>query len=106
MFDGIYDLIKLADDNGVCTSIGTNATLVTGKIAIKLKEAGLKKVVVSIDGTKEMHDSIRGIGSYEKAIKGLYYLKNVGLFSILFAIFFMLFDFKFPTMLFVFRYNL
>ncbi len=79
MFDGIYDLIKLADDNGVCTSIGTNATLVTGKIAIKLKEAGLKKVVVSIDGTKEMHDSIRGIGSYEKAIKGLYYLKNVGL---------------------------
>lgn len=79
MYDGIYDLIKLADDNGVCTSIGTNATLVTEKIAIKLKEAGLKKVVVSIDGTKEMHDSIRGIGSYEKAIKGLYYLKNVGL---------------------------
>ena len=79
MFDGIYDLIKLADDNGVCTSIGTNATLVTEKTAIKLKEAGLKKVVVSIDGTKEMHDSIRGIGSYEKAIKGLYYLKNVGL---------------------------
>ena len=79
MFDGIYELIKLADDNGVCTSIGTNATLVTEKIAIKLKEAGLKKVVVSIDGTKETHDSIRGIGSYEKAIKGLYYLKNVGL---------------------------
>ena len=35
----------------------------------------------------------------------LYSIYSIG-FSILFAIFFMLFDFKFPTMLFVFRYNL
>lgn len=79
MCDGIYELIKLANDNGVCTSIGTNGTLVTEEIANMLKEIGLKKVVVSIDGTQEMHDTIRGTYSYEKAIKGLDYLKNAGL---------------------------
>ncbi len=79
MFENIYELIKLCDDNGVCTSIGTNGTLVTPRVASMLKEAGLKKVVVSIDGTEKRHDIIRGRGNYEKTINGLKYLKEVGL---------------------------
>ena len=67
----IYDLIKLASDNGVYTSIGTNGTLITEGVAKKLKNSGLKKAVVSIDGTEKMHDFVRGEGNFKKAIKGL-----------------------------------
>lgn len=79
MFEGIFELIKLASDNGLYTSIGTNGTLITKKVAKKLKEAGLRKAVVSIDGTRTTHDFIRGYGNFDKAIEGLNNLKEVGI---------------------------
>lgn len=79
LYKDIYKLIKLCTDMGICTSLGTNGTLVTRGIAQKLKEVGLKKAVVSIDGTKEMHDKIRGKGNYDKSMAGLKYLKDVGI---------------------------
>lgn len=78
-FDGICELIKLATENGICTSLGTNGTLITQKVADQLKDAGLKKAVVSIDGIQERHDAIRGNGSYEKAMNGLNCLMNAGI---------------------------
>jgi MoaA/NifB/PqqE/SkfB family radical SAM enzyme len=79
LYDGIYDLIKLASSQGIYTSIGTNGTLVTEEIAKKLKDCGLNKAVVSIDGTKKHHDFIRGNGQYEKAIQGLENLQKQGI---------------------------
>lgn len=78
-FEGIYELIQLSTDEGICTSIGTNGTLITAEIAYKLKKAGLKKAVVSIDGTQEQHDIIRGKGNYEKTMNGLNNLINAGI---------------------------
>ena len=79
LFNGIYDLIKFATEEGICTSLGTNGTLVTKEVAKKLKESGLKKVVVSIDGNKKTHDKIRGKKNYQKAMHGLKYLKQNGI---------------------------
>lgn len=76
LFNGIYDLIKFAIEEGICTSLGTNGTLITKEVAKKLKESGLKKVVVSIDGNKKTHDKIRGKKNYQKAMNGLKYLKQ------------------------------
>lgn len=76
LFNGIYDLIKFATEEGICTSLGTNGTLITKEVAKKLKESGLKKVVVSIDGNKKTHDKIRGRKNYQKAMNGLKYLKQ------------------------------
>lgn len=76
LFNGIYDLIKFATEEGICTSLGTNGTLITKEVAKKLKESGLKKVVVSIDGNKKTHDKIRGKKNYQKAMNGLKYLKQ------------------------------
>ena len=76
LFNGIYDLIRFATEEGICTSLGTNGTLVTKEVAKKLKESGLKKVVVSIDGNKKTHDKIRGKKNYQKAKNGLKYLKQ------------------------------
>lgn len=71
VFSGIFDLIKLCTDLGIYTSIGTNGTLISKKVAKKLKEVGLKKAIVSIDGTEQKHDYIRGNGNYKKAIEGI-----------------------------------
>lgn len=79
LFNGIYDLIKFATEEGICTSLGTNGTLITKEVAKKLKESGLKKVVVSIDGNKKTHDKIRGKKNYQKAMNGLKYLQKNGI---------------------------
>lgn len=79
LFNGIYDLIRFATEEGICTSLGTNGTLVTKEVAKKLKESGLKKVVVSIDGNKKIHDKIRGRKNYQKAMHGLKYLQKNGI---------------------------
>lgn len=79
LFDGIFEAIQLASQKGLKTSLGTNGTLVTPKVAKKLKEVGLSNAVVSIDGTKEMHDSIRGEGNFDKSMEGLHNLMHEGI---------------------------
>lgn len=71
VFPKIFDLIKLCTKLGIYTSIGTNGTLITKNVAKKLKDVGLKKAIVSIDGTEEKHDYIRGKGNYKKAMNGI-----------------------------------
>ena len=79
LFKEIYEIIKLCKENGLYVSIGTNGTLITEEVAQKLKEAGLDKAVVSIDGNEENHDKIRGKNNYNLAFKGLMNLKDVGI---------------------------
>lgn len=67
----IFEFIYRANENGVRTSIGTNATLITPHIAETLSKAGLKQAIVSIDGTEDAHDNIRGKGNYRKALQGI-----------------------------------
>ena len=79
VFPKVFDLIKLCTELGIFTSIGTNGTLITKNIAQKLKLAGLKKAIVSIDGTEKKHDYIRGEGKYKKAREGIDNLIELGI---------------------------
>lgn len=79
LFPKIIDIIKIAKDNGLFVSIGTNATLIDEELAKKLKDAGLKKAIVSIDGTEQKHDSIRGKGTYQKTLKAIKLLEQEGI---------------------------
>lgn len=79
LFDGIFECIEMATKNGLRTSLGTNGILATPKVAQKLKDSGLNSVVVSLDGTRDIHDSIRGMGNFDKSLQGLYNLKAVGI---------------------------
>ena len=76
LFPKIYELINYATEKGIYVSIGTNGTLINESVSKKLKKAGLKKCVISLDGTREAHDLIRGKGCYEKVIKAIKYLKK------------------------------
>ena len=79
VFPKVFDLIKLCTELGIYTSIGTNGTLITKNTAQKLKLAGLKKAIVSIDGTEKKHDYIRGEGNYKKAMDGIDNLIELGI---------------------------
>lgn len=79
LFPGIFKIIHNATEKGLFVSIGTNGTLIDNEIALKLKEAGLKKAIVSIDGTEEKNDEIRGKDSFKKAINGIEALSNSGI---------------------------
>ena len=75
----IFEFIELCTNCGMRASIGTNGTLITEEIAQKLKDSGLKYAVISIDGTENAHDNIRGSGNYKKAFNGIKNLQNVGI---------------------------
>lgn len=79
VFTRVFDLIKLCTQLGIYTSIGTNGTLITKNVAQKLKKVGLKKAIVSIDGTEKKHDYIRGEGNYKKAMGGIDNLIELGI---------------------------
>ncbi|MCE1249071.1 MAG: radical SAM protein [Firmicutes bacterium] len=61
----------------------TNGTLITEKSAQKLKKLHTGFVQVSMEGSGETHDSIRGKGSYIKAAEGLKHLVNAGVPSLI-----------------------
>lgn len=61
-------------------SVFTNGTLVTPDYAQHLYDAGLRYARISIDGhTAALHDTLRGEGSFEKTMKGVEYLREVGI---------------------------
>lgn len=77
----VYDIAKYASGHGLRVVLATNGTLLTPYIAKKLKDVGIQRVSISIDGsTKETHDNFRGEnGAFESALRGIEILKNAGI---------------------------
>ena len=67
-----FDILGYAHELGYRWGMTTNATLITGEVAHRLAEAGMRTVSVSIDGLRETHDRLRGLaGGYDAAMKGI-----------------------------------
>ncbi|MBU4076892.1 MAG: heme b synthase [Euryarchaeota archaeon] len=77
----VYEIAKYASGHGLRVVLATNGTLLTPDIVKRLKEVGIQRVSISIDGsTKETHDIFRGEpGAFESALRGIDILKNEGL---------------------------
>jgi AdoMet-dependent heme synthase len=67
----IFQITRHAQKLGLSVSFMSNGTLITDEIAGKLKENGISDIQVSLDGLEEVHDSIRGIGSFQRAVRGI-----------------------------------
>ncbi len=68
----LFTLIGRARSKGMRAVISTNGTLITNDIALKLKDAGLSYVGVSLDGLQEKHDLFRGTpGAFARSIEGI-----------------------------------
>lgn len=81
MRDDIFRLSLHASQKGMMVLLGTNACLIDGSIAKKLKENGFSGIGISLDSLDpETHDSIRGVkGSWHQAINGIDACKKEGL---------------------------
>ena len=69
--EDIYENAALCRELGVRPVISTNGTLITEKVAQRIKETGFGYVGISLDGIGEANDSFRGQkGAFEAAMRG------------------------------------
>ncbi len=75
------DLFPILDEvrkQGFDCTLLTNGTLISPDIAATLADMGLAGVQVSIEGSEEVHDSIRGAGSFAASAAGIEHLVDAG----------------------------
>lgn len=77
----LLEIIRKAKFLKLNPVLATNGTLLTQELALELKEAGISKISISLDGARaETHDSFRKVeGAFEAALKGIKILKKVNL---------------------------
>ena len=78
MRDDIYELVEYAGQEGLLTGLATNGTLVTEEAARKLKDTGVYRVAIDLDGAEEkVHNSLRA--GFKEAMAGIKHCQNAGL---------------------------
>src|SRR5262252_3700043 len=78
----LFELIGYANEIGVRVSLTPSATpLLTRNIVHGLKDRGLARLAVSLDGSnREMHDAFRGVsGSFDRTMETIEWAGEVGL---------------------------
>jgi radical SAM protein with 4Fe4S-binding SPASM domain len=77
--DDFLDILEYGDQHNFGLSFLTNGILVTPGMAERLSKIEGLAIQVSIDGsTAELHDALRGKGSFRRAMQGLELLKYTG----------------------------
>jgi radical SAM protein with 4Fe4S-binding SPASM domain len=71
--DDLFDLIGRARQQGIITALATNGTLIDSAKAQQIRDSGIARVSVSLDGaTADVHDRMRQIpGAFEQALAGI-----------------------------------
>ncbi len=72
----IFELISFTDQHKINTCLTSNGTIIDNEIAKRLATAGVGVVNISIEGPQEVHDSLRGQGSFKKSIEALGHLSK------------------------------
>jgi len=78
----LFDLISHARSVGVRVSLTPSATpLLTKDVVVRLKEAGLARLAVSMDGARaKTHDAFRGMnGSFARTLDAVRWANEIGL---------------------------
>ena len=79
--DDIFDIAAFGTKLGLRMVMAPNGTLITHDVAQKMKDSGIKRISISLDGsTAETHDAFRGIkNAFEKSIQGIEIIKQAGI---------------------------
>ncbi len=79
--EDIYQIASYANIKGLSVALATNGTLVTPDVASRLKEAGVRRISVSLDGASpQTHDDFRCVpGAFEGAMRGIDVIKEAGI---------------------------
>lgn len=76
-----WDILSLIHEKGIPFTIMGNPFHLSAETCRRLTDLGCKKYQVSIDGTRETHDSIRKPGSFDATIRALDLMHENGLKS-------------------------
>lgn len=72
MHESFADMVKYATDRKIYTTTATNGHLLTARLCRNLVEAGLDRIIISLDGTdQETYHKYRIGGDIEKVITGI-----------------------------------
>lgn len=75
--DLVLHTIRVGRANGIAAHLCTNGLLLTPDAVAELREAGLETVSVSVESPqRDVHDSLRGSGTYDAAIGGIRLLRE------------------------------
>ena len=71
--EDVFEIAAYGTSLGLRMTLATNGSLVTPEVAGKMKESGIIRVSVSLDGvTSDIHDTFRGLpGAFEMALEGM-----------------------------------
>ncbi len=80
MREDIFELVSYGNQKGLKCVMAVNGTLLSPEIVRKIRESGIQRVSVSLDGAdRESHDSFRGVpGAYDSLMQGIENLKQEG----------------------------
>ena len=72
LWDGLFETLDYAFNIGYQKiTMNTNGRCLTGKTAQRLAAYKGLSISVSLEGPQELHDRIRGDGSYRQAVRGI-----------------------------------
>ena len=76
--EDIFELVDYAGDLKIRAALATNGTLVDSAVAQRIKDSGIARVSVSLDGADaQTHDKLRQLeGSFDNAIAGIKCLRE------------------------------
>jgi AdoMet-dependent heme synthase len=76
----VLELARRATTRGIRVALATNGTMVTPELAEGIRDAGILRVAISLDGPDAAtHDAFRGIpGAFDQALAGFQNLKRLG----------------------------
>ena len=77
----VFQIARHAVSKGIRVALATNGTLIDETMADRIKESGIVRVAISLDGAdRHTHDAFRGHeGAFEAALRGVRCLQEVGL---------------------------
>jgi len=84
--EDIFDLISYVKYNRMNVCIASNGCLIDEDSAYKLSRSGADVVNISIDGPEQVHDYLRGKGTFGKAVSALDYLRKYSIETTIAAI--------------------
>lgn len=77
----IFELTAYASAKGLRAVMAPNGTLITPEIAGRMKDSGVQRCSISLDGADAAHhDVFRGVpGAFAAAMRGIEYLRDAGI---------------------------
>ncbi|RLG27410.1 heme b synthase [Methanosarcinales archaeon] len=77
----VCEIAQYGTDKGLRVVLATNGTAMTADVAHRLRDAGIARISVSIDGADaETHDAFRGMpGAFDGAIRGTSEIRAAGI---------------------------